>query len=84
MFESLIATEIARTVVGLAVGFWLWNYLRREEEIPCKRCEHLEIIGGAVYKYECRRKGQYNGFDRPPRYCKYFKERRFEEDKENG
>ena len=76
MFETLLTSEIARSIIGFVVGFGIWRHLQREKEIPCNHCEYLVKCGGDVWKYKCNPKGEkIEKFDRPPKYCKYFKER---------
>ena len=60
--------------IGIIAGIIYYAVSRKN--ILCYSCEWFHREGGGAWKYYCghgRRTDYPDGFDNPPKYCKYYK-----------
>ncbi len=74
MLVEYIIANVA--IGGIAAGLYL-GIKKLKKPVLCKHCKFLICAGGGAWKYECSlgetRKFISYGFDKPPEYCKYYK-----------
>ena len=87
MLEKILEYIIANAVIGgIATGIY-FGIKKLKKPVLCKHCKFLIRAGdggGVIWKYQCTMgdtcKIIFNGFDRPPEYCRYYESREVERD----
>lgn len=83
ILEYIIANAV---IGGIATGLY-FVIKRLKKPVLCKSCKHLvRVGGGGVWKYECTGNTRTlctREFDKPPRYCRYYKSLENEDDGES-
>lgn len=76
---ELFITIFAKELAMLAIGGIAWLSIMKKRSIPCHSCRYLVKRGGSLWLYTCNRAGYSEGYDNPPKYCKYYQREEGEE-----